>query len=90
VQGVLDNPQLLLFNEGGQVIARNDNWQTTVVDGTIITGNQVNLIESLGFAPLSILESVLTATLPPGNYTAILQGVNNTTGVALVEIYSRP
>jgi uncharacterized repeat protein (TIGR02543 family) len=90
VQGVLDNPQLLLFNEGGQLIARNDNWQTTVIDGTIITGNQVNMIQSLGFAPLSVLESVIVATLPPGNYTAILQGVNNTTGVALVEIYSRP
>jgi hypothetical protein len=90
VQGVLDNPQLFLFNEGGEVIARNDNWQTTVIDGTIITGNQLTLIPSIGFAPLSVLESVIVATLPPGNYTAQLRGVNNTTGVALVEIYSRP
>jgi hypothetical protein len=25
--------------------------------------------------------------LPPGNYTAIVRGVNNTTGVGLVEVY---
>ena len=25
--------------------------------------------------------------LPPGNYTAIVRGVDNTTGVALVEVY---
>ena len=58
----------------GQVIASNDNWQTTVIDGTIITGNQVNEIQSNGFAPAFALESVLIATLPPGNYTAQLLG----------------
>jgi hypothetical protein len=28
------------------------------------------------------------ATLQPGNYTAIVRGKNNTTGVALVEVYN--
>ena len=32
-------------------------------------------------------ESAIIADLPPGNYTAIVRGVNNTTGVALVEVY---
>ena len=32
-------------------------------------------------------ESAIIANLPPGNYTAIVRGVNNTTGVALVEVY---
>jgi len=32
-------------------------------------------------------ESAIIATLPPGNYTAIVRGVNNTTGVALAEVY---
>jgi hypothetical protein len=81
VQGVLANPQLFLFNEARQVIASNDNWQT---------GNQVNEIQSSGFAPAFALESVIIATLPPGKYTAQLQGVNNTTGVALVEVYIFP
>jgi hypothetical protein len=26
--------------------------------------------------------------LPPGNYTAILRGVNNATGIAVVEVYA--
>ena len=30
-------------------------------------------------------ESAIIADLPPGNYTAIVRGVNDTTGVALVE-----
>ena len=33
------------------------------------------------------MESAIIADLPPGNYTAIVCGVNNTTGVALVEVY---
>ena len=32
-------------------------------------------------------ESAIIADLPSGNYTAIVRGVNNTTGVALVEVY---
>jgi streptogramin lyase len=32
-------------------------------------------------------DSALLITLPPGGYTAEVSGVNNTTGVALVEIY---
>ena len=32
-------------------------------------------------------ESAIIAILPPGNYTAIVRGVNNTDGVALVEVY---
>ena len=32
-------------------------------------------------------ESAIIAELPAGNYTAIVRGVNNLTGVALVEVY---
>jgi len=90
VQGVLGDPVLLLFNEARQMIASNDDWQITVIDGTIITGDQTNEIQSSGFAPFSSTESVIIATLPPGKYTAQLRGFNNTTGVALVEVYTLP
>jgi len=40
-----------------------------------------------GHAPTDPRESAIIADLPPGNYTAIVRGVNNTTGVALVEVY---
>jgi hypothetical protein len=38
-------------------------------------------------APTDGRESAIIAELPAGNYTAIVRGVNNTTGVALVEVY---
>ena len=39
--------------------------------------------------PLSERVRVLAATLVPGQYTASLAGVNNGTGVGLVEVYDR-
>jgi len=68
------------------LIASNNNWQTTIIGG-IITTNQVSAIQSSGHAPTQPSESAIIADLPPGNYTAIVRGVNNTTGVALVEVY---
>jgi hypothetical protein len=38
-------------------------------------------------APTAASESAIIADLRPGNYTAIVRGVNNMTGVALVEVY---
>ena len=37
--------------------------------------------------PQQSIGIVLTAILPPDSYTAIVEGVNATTGVALVELY---
>ena len=88
VPNVLANPQLTLFNEANQPIASNDNWQATVVDGTIITSNQVSTIQSTGKAPPMPNESAILATLAPGRYTAIVSGVSNTTGAGLVELYA--
>jgi hypothetical protein len=68
------------------VIASNDNWQTTITGG-IITIDQVQDIQNSGYAPGDAREPAIIANLPPGNYTAIVRGVNNTTGVALVEVY---
>jgi hypothetical protein len=42
-----------------------------------------------GLAPGNPLESAITATLPPGAYTALLAGVNNGAGIGLVEVYDR-
>jgi len=42
-----------------------------------------------GLAPTNPLESGIAATLSPGTYTALLAGLNNGTGVGLVEVYDR-
>jgi len=86
ITDAMANPTLELHNGTGALIAANDDWQTTIVGG-IITSNQVSDIQNSGRAPTAASESAIIADLQPGNYTAIVQGVNNTTGVALVEVY---
>jgi N-acetylneuraminic acid mutarotase len=86
VPNPLVDPRLELHNATGALIASNDNWLQTIIGG-IITVNQVQEIRNSGHAPTDPRESAIIATLPPGNYTAIVRGVNNTTGVGLVEVY---
>ena len=64
-----------------QLIIGNDNWMDDP--------NQAAIIQAAGLAPTNNLESAIAATLMPGIYTALLSGVNNGTGVGLVEVYDR-
>ena len=86
VPNPLADPTLELHNAAGALIASNDNWMTTILGG-IITSDQVQDIRDSGHVPTDPRESAIIATLPPGNYTAIVRGVNVTTGVGLVEVY---
>jgi hypothetical protein len=86
IPNALANPTLELHNATGSLIASNDNWWQTIIGG-IITSDQRGEIRNSGYAPTDGREPAIIAELPPGNYTAILRGVNNTTGVALVEVY---
>ena len=86
VPDALANPTLELYDRTGALIASNNNWVTTIIGG-IITSNQVHEIQASGYAPGNPFESAIIADLPAGNYTAIVRGVNDTTGVALVEAY---
>jgi len=78
VTGNLADPTLELRNGNGSLLASDDNWRT----------NQEAEIIATGLQPSNDLESAIVATLPPANYTAIVRGVSNTTGVALVEVYA--
>src|SRR5207248_6130389 len=86
VPSVLADPILELHDGTGALIASNDNWQHTIIGG-IITTSQVRDIINSGYAPGDARESAIIAELPAGNYTAIVRGANNMTGVALVEVY---
>ncbi len=74
----LQNPTLELHDHTGAVIASNDNWMDAP--------NKQEIIDS-GLAPSNDLESAILTSLSPGTYTAIVRGVNNGTGIALVEGY---
>jgi hypothetical protein len=89
IPNALANPTLELHDGTGALIASNDNWQHTIIGG-IITSDQVGAIRNSGYAPGDGRESAIIGDLPPGNYTAIVRGVNNMTGVALVEVYDLP
>ena len=78
VQGALANPTLDLVNPDGSILVSNDNWRTTQEAEIIATT----------IPPTDPLESAIVATLPPNAYTAIVRGVNGTTGIALVEVYA--
>jgi hypothetical protein len=77
VTGKLSDPTLELHDSNGFLFASNDNWRDTQEDEIIFTG----------IPPLNDAESAIVATLTPGSYTAIVRGVDNTQGVALVEAY---
>lgn len=88
VPDTLGNPQLEL-HDVSSMLARNDDWQATQVEG-IITSDQVTEIQNSQLAPTNSAESAIIATLSPGSYTAIVRGVNNTAGNAVVEVYALP
>jgi PKD repeat protein len=78
LQGRLEDPVLELHNKAGVVIATNDNWKDAP---------NRSQIQSSGAAPSNDRESVIMQTLPPGSYTAVLHGKDNSTGIGLVEMY---
>ena len=78
ISDVLANPSLELRNSAGNLVSSNDNWSSSA---------SAAQISATGIPPTRTEESAILATLAPGNYTAIVRGVNNTTGVALVELY---
>jgi len=78
IVNALADPMLELHDSNGALIVSNDNWKDT----------QQTEIQATGLAPSYDAESAILRTLAPGNYTAIVRGKNNTTGVALVEVYS--
>ena len=85
VPNALANSQLEL-HDSNSTIGVNDDWQTTQIGG-VITSDQVAQIEDSGLAPSDPLESAIVTTLPPGSYTAILQGVEGAAGGGIVEVY---
>jgi hypothetical protein len=77
VRDFLANPCLSVYDSNGILVGQNDNWRD----------DQAAEIAQTPFVPAYDLESGMILTLTPGSYTAILSGVNNTTGNAAVEVY---
>src|SRR4029077_8215752 len=77
VLNALQDPTLELRDGNGVVLASNDNWRS----------DQEAEIVATTLAPTNDLESAILRILPPGSYTAVVRGKNDSVGVALVETY---
>ena len=85
IDGYLVDPQLEVTTLAGASLATNDDWDSN--DAALRTAG-----ESVGAFPFTpgSKDAALLIELPPGLYTAIVRGANNTSGIALVEAYELP
>jgi hypothetical protein len=75
--GALANPVLELY-QGDTLLEFNDNWMDSP--------NKQAIIDST-VPPTNPLEAAIVRTVTQGAYTAIVRGLNNGTGIGIVEAY---
>lgn len=80
VQGAVQDPTLELHDGNGATIASDDDWKQF----------QQAEIEATGVPPSDERESAIVIRLAPGNYTGVVRGKGDTTGVGLVEVFNIP
>ncbi len=84
IAGTLPDPVLDLYQSGG-VMAHNDNWATA---GDPLTVTSAMSRVGAFSLPAGSLDAVISTTLNPGVYSAIIYGNGvAATGVGMVEIY---
>jgi hypothetical protein len=94
VSGVLSDPVVEL-HQGNDVVAANDNWETSENAGTVAPAAGVDIAAAAGatgafpLAPGS-RDAALLVTLPPGSYSAVVNSASGGTGAGMVEVYEVP
>lgn len=73
------DPTLELRDGNGALLEANDNW--------VESPNKQAILDST-IPPPNELESAIVRILPAASYTAIVRGVDNSTGIAVVEVYA--
>lgn len=81
VPNALADPTLELRDSNGTLLVSDNDWQDDPAQAAELT--------AAGLAPTNPLESAIATTLAPGLYTALLAGLNDGTGIGLVEVYDR-
>jgi hypothetical protein len=79
VPGAMADPTLELHDANGALMEANDNW--------VDSPNKQAIIDST-IPPSNDMESAIVRTLSPASYTAIVRGANDSTGIAVVEVYA--
>jgi hypothetical protein len=85
---------LRLYATGSSaVIAENDNWSAPQsVDASQVAATSADIAAAstaTGAFPLpaNSRDAAIVITLQPGQYSAVVSGLNSTTGAGLVEVY---
>lgn len=91
VSGVLADPELVVYqtqpNTSSLEVGRNDDWSDDPnADVTAAIANRVSAFP----LPDGSADAAIVLTLPPGLYTAVVRGKNNTAGIGLAEVYDVP
>ncbi len=80
VANTLSDPYLKVTNQATDAeIVSNDNWKTATSASAVTSSGKSEGINAK--------ESAVQLTLQPGQYSAVVTGVNGATGNALVEVY---
>jgi len=75
----LQNPFLQILDANGNQAGVNDNYRDA---------GQTTELAQVGLTPGDDRDAAIIIDLSPGNYTALVTGVSNSTGNALVEVYN--
>lgn len=85
VTGVIADPQLTLYVTGSSTpLQQNNDWAGTPALKAAFTATGAFSL------PDTSKDAAILITLNPGNYSAVVSGVNNATGVGMVELYEVP
>jgi hypothetical protein len=82
VSGVLQDPQLTVYDSSGRVVAANNDWPSSLAP--IMSGAGAFALTA------GSRDAALVVYLGSGAYTFMVSGVNNTSGNALLEVYELP
>jgi hypothetical protein len=77
VNPALADPQIRLF-QNNTLLQQNNDWQSAANASDIIATT---------IPPANAKEAAILIRLEPGNYTTVVDGADNGTGIALVEVY---
>ena len=97
VSGVISEPTIGLYDSSSALIATNTGWGNALNPGSSTvaatvrraTAADMNAVGAFSL-PSGSADCAMVASLPAGSYTLELGGINNSTGVGLVEVYLMP
>jgi len=88
VSGVIPHPVLTVYDSTNKPLAVNLGW--TSGGQTAELKSAFDAVGAFGLSETTPTDCAVLITLPPGNYTAIASGAQDSTGVAILEAYLVP